>query len=332
MLSNAIQRSWYEPNLLTWLLLPISYFYRLVVWLRQKAYSIGILKTHRLSVPVIVVGNITVGGTGKTPLVIWLCQYLKNVGWKPGVVSRGYGGRSSSWPQIVSETNDPYLVGDEPVLIAQRTQCPVSVAPERVVAARRLLGEFECDVIVSDDGLQHLTLNRDIEIAVIDGERRLGNEHCLPAGPLREPIKRLNTVDLKVTNGKAQDIEYEMLLEMSTAINLLDEGVYKSLDEFKNKPIHAVAGIGNPNRFFTQLKKNGLDILPHPFPDHHAYTADDLRFNDAYPVLMTEKDAVKCKAFASKDHWYVPVDAIISERFEAQIKHRLANIQPEINV
>jgi len=326
MLSNAIQRSWYESNFLTWLLLPISYFYRLVVWLRQTAYLIGILKTHRLSVPVIVVGNITVGGTGKTPLVIWLCEYLKKSGWSPGVVSRGYGGESTSWPQNVNQASDPRLVGDEPVLIAQRTQCPVSVGPDRVMAARRLLDEYECDIIISDDGLQHLALDRDVEILVIDGERRFGNEHCLPAGPLREPIKRLNTVDIKVVNGGTKDNECKMTLKMSEAVNVPDETNRKVLSGFGNNSVHAVAGIGNPERFFTQLRQSGLDIVPHPFPDHHTFVEKDLVFNDELPVLMTEKDAVKCKSFASKNYWYVPVEAMMSELFESELSKQVVNL------
>ncbi len=325
-LSNAIQRSWYEPSLLTWLLLPVSYLYRLLVWLRQKAYAAGLLKTQRLPIPVIVVGNITVGGTGKTPLVIWLCEYLKKMGWKPGVVSRGYGGKSGS-SQLVNEASDPYLVGDEPVLIARCTRCPVSVGRDRVATAQKLLDKFSCDIIVSDDGLQHLALGRDIEIAVIDGERRFGNKLCLPSGPLREPVSRLNTVDMKVTNGKALENEHEMTLLMSDAVNLVDHSNRKALDEFRDKSIHAIAGIGNPDRFFFQLRRKELNILPHPFPDHHNFTKTDLDFNDNLPVLMTEKDAVKCSAFASENHWYVPVDAVMSEGFESKFSGRVADLR-----
>ncbi len=331
MLSNAIQRSWYDPNILTWFLLPLSYVYRCLVWLRNKACKVGIFRTYHLCVPIIVVGNITVGGTGKTPLVIWLCEYLKKTGWKPGVIGRGYRGQSESWPQVVTDKSNPNLVGDEAVLVARRTQCPVCVGPRRVAAAQRLLDEYPCNIIISDDGLQHLALERDIEIAVIDGERRFGNGYCLPAGPLRESIERLNNVDLKVTNGVAQDEEFGMDLVMLDPVNLQDESMRKSFTEFGSTPVHAVSGIGHPQRFFKQLDEAGLNIIAHSFPDHHTYVLDDLRFNDDHPVLMTEKDTVKCKAFASKEHWYVPVNAKLDERFEKEIEQRLAGFKPVNN-
>lgn len=304
---------WYRTTPLTLLLLPLSWIFCAAVALRRFAYSHGWLKTHRVPVPVIVVGNITVGGTGKTPLVIWLVEYLQRHGCRPGVISRGYGGKAQAWPHDVTPDSDPYEVGDEPVLIARRTRCPVVVGPKRVMAAQTLLAHYDCDVILSDDGLQHYALERDIEIAVIDGERRHGNRQCLPAGPLREPPQRLREVDIVVANGSGRPGEYVMNLTGDQCRNLLDERLQLPLSGFRDKSVHAVAGIGYPERFFNFLRKHELSITAHRFPDHHRYRAEELDFNDASPVLMTEKDAVKCRFIAAAHHWYIPVDAKIAE-------------------
>ncbi|MEJ2653110.1 MAG: tetraacyldisaccharide 4'-kinase [Gammaproteobacteria bacterium] len=290
---------WYGSHPLSILLLPLSGVFGLLVSLRRFAYETGMLRRHKLPVPVIVIGNITVGGTGKTPLVIWLVESLRGAGYRPGVVSRGYGGDTARMPQLVTADSDPVAVGDEPVLIAQRAACPVAVAPRRVMAARALIADHDCNVIVSDDGLQHYALERDMEIAVIDGERRLGNGHYLPAGPLREQATRLRRVDIMVVNGKALPGE-----------------------------CHAVAGIGNPARFFDQLRGQGLKVVEHPFPDHHRFRAADLRFGDDLPVVMTEKDAVKCRAFAAPNHWYVPVSARFDADCQRRLQHLLAKIKP----
>ncbi len=273
--------------------------------------------------PVIVVGNISVGGTGKTPLVIWLATVLEDNGYRPGVISRGYGGRASVWPQLVTSDSDPALVGDEPILIARRTRCPIAVAPRRNAAARALLEAHGCDVLISDDGLQHYGLLRDIEIAVIAGERGLGNGWCLPAGPLREPPSRLREVDFVVTQGRVLDGSLVMRLHGEQALNLLDPCVVQPLEAFAGRRIHAVAGIGNPKRFFDDLARIGLELNAHPFPDHHRFTAADLEFGDEHPVLMTEKDAVKCRAFAKAHHWYVPVTAQPDERLAQGLLARL---------
>lgn len=319
----SIEKYWYEPNAISVLLLPLAWLFCSVVILRRFFYRSKIFKAEKLPVPVIVVGNITVGGTGKTPLVAAIIDHLKSRGFQPGIVSRGYGGKALSWPQAVDETSDPDQVGDEAVLLAQRCCCPVSVGPDRPQAARALLDNHHCDVIVSDDGLQHYALHRDIEVVVIDGARRFGNGRCLPAGPLREPAQRMLEADYVVTNGTAADNEFQMTLRMQAARNLKNPRINKPLDEFAGNRVHAVAGIGNPNRFFTQLKGMGLRIIEHSFKDHYRYTADDIRYNDGLPVLMTEKDAVKCRAFAQDFHWYVPVTSQTDKFFLQNMTERL---------
>ena len=298
-----LEQVWYERSPLVWPLLPLSALYCAVVGLRRWAYHLGLKKIQRLPVPVIVVGNLTAGGTGKTPLVGWLAQFLKQQGYRPGLVARGYGGTARHWPQQVRADSDPATVGDEPVLLAQTTGCPMAVAPDRVAAARALLAHSECDLILSDDGLQHYALGRDIEIAVVDGVRRLGNRFCLPAGPLREPASRLEQVDMVVSNGLAGRNEYGMQVQAGDAMNLLT-GERRPLRSFRAEPVHAMAGIGRPERFFDDLRREGLSIDAHAFPDHHAYRVEDLAFADR-ALLMTEKDAVKCRRFARVNYWVV---------------------------
>ncbi len=315
---------WYKDPFIGVFLMPLGFLFSDIVKFRKFLYRFGLLKTHTLPVPVIVIGNITVGGTGKTPLLIWLAQLLKEQGFKPGIISRGYGGQAEHWPQWVEQNSTAAQVGDEALLIARQTACPMAVGPLRVEAARLLLRHADCDVILSDDGLQHYALNRDIEIAVIDGERRFGNSYCLPAGPLREPIERLQSVDLIVVNGeKSEDNEYTMHMTGTIAINLLT-GQHKPLLEFKALRCHALAGIGNPERFFKLLEMAGLTCQTHSFPDHYKFQAADIsfpRFNQEMPepVFMTEKDAVKCMAFADSAHWYVPVTANLETGFSGQL-------------
>jgi tetraacyldisaccharide 4'-kinase len=313
---------WYNSSPVSIFLLPLSWLFCAVAILRRWSYGMGLLKVHRLPVPVVVVGNISVGGTGKTPLVAWLVAYLKQQGYRPGIVSRGYGGGANHWPQQVRPDSDPRMVGDEAILLARRSNCPMSVGPDRVAAANALLEYTDCDFIVSDDGMQHYALGRDMEIAVVDGVRRFGNGHCLPAGPLREPQSRLKTVDMVITNGVAGVREYSMKLEPDMLWNLPSPQVHKPLSAFRGKTVHAVAGIGNPQRFFTQLGESGIDVIEHPFPDHHPFKAADIQFDDGLPVLMTEKDAVKCFDFAQERHWCVPVQAQIDDRF-IQVFERL---------
>ena len=321
----AIDKYWYEPNPLSFILLPLSWLFCALVVIRRFLYRIGILKTHKLPVPVIVVGNITVGGTGKTPLVVSVIEHLRQQGFKPGIVSRGYGGNAPSWPQTVTENSDPAQVGDEAVLLAQRCKCPVSVGPDRPQAARALLERHDCDVIISDDGLQHYALHRDIEVVVIDGARRFGNHHCLPAGPLREPVSRLKSVSFVVANGTAGNNEIAMQLCMQAAHNLMEQQNVSELNAFVDKPVHAVAGIGNPQRFFTQLKSLGIEPIEHAFADHYAYSLQDIDFKDDLPVLMTEKDAVKCRHFAQASHWYIPVTAVTNKNFLQNLTEQLRN-------
>ena len=308
-LSRWLVDIWYKDPFIGVWLMPLGFLFSDFVKFRKFLYRIGVLKKHTLPVPVIVIGNITVGGTGKTPLIIWLAELLKNEGFKPGIISRGYGGQAEVWPQWVDVHCTAEHVGDEALLIAKQTGCPMAVSPIRADAARLLLDQSDCNVILSDDGLQHYALNRDIEIAVIDGERRFGNGYCLPAGPLREPIERLQSVDFIVVNGeKSEDNEFSMKITGNTAVNLVT-GEHKPLQDFNAVACHALAGIGNPERFFKLLESAGVTCKNHSFPDHYKFRQRDISFPDSEPVLMTEKDAVKCMAFAGEQHWFIPVKA-----------------------
>jgi tetraacyldisaccharide 4'-kinase len=219
------------------------------------------------------------------------------------------------------------MVGDEPVLLAQRTDCPVGAGPDRVAAVAALVAHSGCDVVISDDGLQHLALVRDVEIAVLDGERRLGNRRCLPAGPLREPAGRLKSVDFVVTNGRAQNGEVEMRICLGDAASLRDPALRRPLEAFRGRPVHAVCGIGHPTRFFDQLEAAGLEIIRHAFPDHHNFLPNEIVFEDGNAVLMTEKDAVKCARIASEGQWYVPVDAVLPDSFSKALVEMLERLR-----
>lgn len=317
--AKILNEVWYKDHFVGTWLMPFSFIFTDVVKFRRWMYKKGYKTVEKLPVPVIIVGNITLGGTGKTPLVIYLAQQLKEQGYKPGVISRGYGGQSEAWPLKVTADSDALQVGDEPLLIAQQVGCPVAVGPVRADAARLLLENEACDVIISDDGLQHYALYRDIEIVVIDGIRRFGNNFCLPSGPLREPQERIQEVDFVICNGgEAEENEIPMQLEGAYAINMQTQE-RKALIEFKDLSCHAMAGIGNPQRFFNLLKQYRLDCETHSFPDHYAYTAKDIRYKDAEAILMTEKDAVKCRVFASEQHWFVPVQATVASGFIEQL-------------
>lgn len=320
--SQHLQDAWYGRTGLTQVLRPLSWLFVAIATLRRFGYQIRILKQTKLSVPVIIVGNLTVGGTGKTPLVIWIANYLKQTGYKPGIISRGYGGLARHWPQQVRPDADPTMVGDEAVVISRRTQCPMAVGPDRVAAGEALLKYADVDVIISDDGLQHYHLDRDIEIMVIDGIRRFGNGYCLPAGPLREPPSRKNDVDMIITNGIAAQGEYPMKYRGGHLINM-QNAQHAELTEFKDKAITAIAGIGNPDRFFNYLRKTGLRITTISFPDHFHYQADSLPLDDDQIVIMTEKDAVKCQRFARPGWWYLPVDVELPEEFGLSLVSKL---------
>lgn len=314
-MAKFLNEVWYKDHFVGTWLMPFSFVFTDVAKFRRWMYKKGYKPVEKLSVPVIIVGNITLGGTGKTPLVIYLAQQLKQQGFKPGVISRGYGGQSETWPQQVTAESDAQQIGDEPLLIAQQAGCPVAVGPVRADSARLLLENEACDVIISDDGLQHYALHRDIEIVVIDGVRRFGNNFCLPSGPLREPQERIQEVDFVICNGgEPEENEILMQLEGAYAINMQTQE-RKPLVEFKELSCQAMAGIGNPQRFFDLLKQYGLECQTDSFPDHYAYTEKDIRYQGVQAVLMTEKDAVKCLSFASEQHWFVPVQAKLDSSF-----------------
>jgi tetraacyldisaccharide 4'-kinase len=317
---------YYRQHSWLYFLTPLAFLYRIIIAIRKRLYQKEFFTRTKVSVPVIIVGNITLGGTGKTPLVIALVEFLQNKGFSPGIVSRGYGGKAKNYPCLVTEQSAPHLVGDEPLLIYLRTRCPVVVDPNRVQAAQYVLKNFPCNIIISDDGLQHYALERDIEIAVIDGERRLGNGFCLPAGPLREPKQRLEEVSFIVCNGKARVDEFPMQLKPGCLHNAKTSQTI-AVNDFPSKKIHAVAGIGNPQRFFQLLRELNFTVIEHAFSDHYRFSSADLRFAEDLPIIMTEKDAVKCQAFADSNYWYLPVTAELTEEFKALLLIRLAAVQ-----
>lgn len=302
-----LNRIWYGDSKLRYVLWPLSLIYRFVAYIKHIT-----TKATRFDVPVIVVGNMSVGGTGKTPVCIAICEQLKEQGLCVGLVSRGYGGNAKTWPQTVTIDSDPSQVGDEPLLLVQRTGCPMVVAPDRVVAVKQLLKEFNCNVVVSDDGLQHYRLYRDLEIAVIDEIRGLGNGMCLPAGPLREPASRLKSVDIVI---KQRELKVEKIY------NLVDPNML--LPDLKDKKITAIAGIGHPQRFFDLLIQQGIYCQTIAFADHYAFRSEDITSIDADLILMTEKDAVKCKAFHDRRCYAV----MISVRLGKQLIDVLTRIR-----
>lgn len=327
-LSKTLQAGWLEPNWLTYFLLPFTLLYRLLMAIRYKLYTSGVFGVYKSPVPVLVVGNISVGGTGKTPLTMKIVNLAKEMGFKPGVISRGYGGQNMEWPQLVSSNSSPYYLGDEPVLISKSTACPVAVGPKRGDVIDLLLNKHNCDLIISDDGLQHYALDRDIELAVYDSQRRHLNRFCLPSGPLREPESRLKTVDLVMKHVSPESNEFES--ENSAQFKLMPEGISPlnessqlQLVSHSGQKVHAVAGIGHPSRFFKQLAQLGFDVIEHPFSDHHHYESSDFEFGDNYPVIMTEKDSIKCYSF-SKDNWFsFAVSAELNSFAEKSIKNLL---------
>lgn len=318
-----LQRLWYQrrPLWLFILLLPLSLLFAVVVALRRVAYRTGLLRSIRVTRPTIVIGNITVGGTGKTPFVIWLAALLQAKGLRVGIVLRGYGGTSPQWPREVDAGTSSEEVGDEAVLLATRTGAIVVAGPDRVAAAQCVV-ELGADVVVSDDGLQHYRLARDIEIAVMDEYRGLGNRLLLPAGPLREPASRLKSVDLLVRTQRASatgriaaEVAARQVVVKAQLADVvsLTTGERRTLEAFRGGPVHALAGIGNPAAFFSALVGAGLTVDARALPDHAALTHDDIRFADDAPVLMTEKDAVKCRTIADERHWAVRLETQMSE-------------------
>ncbi|MBI4356745.1 MAG: tetraacyldisaccharide 4'-kinase [Gammaproteobacteria bacterium] len=288
--------AWYKGDPLLFFLLPVAWLYRFYMHVRKAWLQRG--SNLPPPVPIIVVGNITLGGTGKTPLVIWLTQQLTHLGFSVGIVNRGYGGNlksASYW--AVKSGDDPKTVGDEALLLSNKTGCPVYVGADRQEVTKKLVQETGSEIVISDDGLQHYRLPRTLEIAVMDGNLGLGNQRCLPAGPLREPPSRLKEVDFIITQGEPAVSQGFVLKQTPKYFIDLKGGEKKPLHAFAGTTVHAVAGIAHPDRFFRALKDLGIEVIPHPFPDHNAYRARDLAFEGSYPIIMTEKDAVKCHYF-----------------------------------
>lgn len=321
---DLILRAWQDKNLLFYLvLIPLSWLFAIIIALRRFLYRVGLLRSYALPVPVIVVGNINMGGSGKTPVVIWLVNQLKAHGYHPGVISRGYGAKVTQ-PTSVQADSLPSEVGDEPVLIAQKTGCPVYVSADRVEAGKYLLKQHPaCDIIISDDGLQHNRLQRQIEIAVVDQQTQQ-NQHLIPAGPLRESHARLASVDAVILNGNVNVKDgYSMELVSGDFYSLLNPDLKQSVSYFKDKQVAAMAGIGKPERFFQQLQSLGLKFSQCPFNDHQAFTRQDLSTIESDALIMTEKDAVKCHTFAEAHHWVLPVEAKIDGRLLPMLLSKL---------
>jgi len=320
-----LNQIWYEGEPVPWWLRALVPVYKagnqLDKWwkLRQRPDDLG-------SVFIIVVGNITVGGSGKTPLVIRLCNLLRQAGFKPGVISRGYG-RKERDLRLASPASDPGVVGDEPLLIAQRAGVPVIVSPDRCEAARTLLKK-QVNVIISEDGLQHYRLPRNLEICVIDGTRGFGNGLQIPAGPLREPVARLAAFDDIIVNGETDVLPDGMpmtpMVLVAGLLRSMDSGQSWRLAQFAGCKANAVAGIGNPGRFFDLLRHARIKVIEHVFPDHHVFSANDFANMDAsLPILMTEKDAVKCKSLGLKNAWCLSVDAVLPSEWERDLVRRV---------
>ena len=322
-----INRIWYERSFISLFLLPLSVLFWFAITLRKTIYFTIPSLRQKFSVPIIVVGNITVGGTGKTPMVIYLCEELAKLGIKPGVASRGYGADINSTISIRAD-HRAKQVGDEPMMIFARTNQPVVVGPDRKDVIGELIKEHQCNVVICDDGLQDYRFVHDIEILMVDGDRQFGNGWLLPAGPLRERIKRASDCDFKVvTATECLEISGDtMKFDVQELVNLREHKRRVSVRSFVSQTVHAVAGIANPERFFALLRSHGLNIIEHAFPDHAVYTANDLEFADQYPVLMTEKDAVKCMGFGLSNVWYLPVRAKLPESFIPRIENLLRGL------
>lgn len=338
---RSLEESWYRGDGWLVVLWPLSLLFRLLAWLR-RIYHSSVAKTNTTPLPVVVVGNITVGGTGKTPFIIGLGKALQRAGLRPGVISRGYLGKAPHYPYWVEADSPVEEVGDEALLIARTLGCPMVVDPDRVQALQELSSNRQCDVVLSDDGLQHYALPRDLEIVVVDGERLFGNRWCLPAGPLREPVSRLDSVSFVVVNGSAKEVNsipgshkvYQMELKPAYLVNLLS-GEKKP---FRGAPfnigtnVHAVTGIGNPNRFFNLLSTLPYEITRHDFPDHHPFSEKDfkaLEIDERQPIVMTEKDAVKCEPFAAANFWYLTVEVDLPEELVGKLIAEMVNLMKQ---
>lgn len=328
--TDRLLDAWYNGHPALVLLRPLECLYRRVVNRKRARFLAGQGDIYKAPVPVVVVGNITVGGTGKTPLILWMIDHCRARGLRVGVVSRGYGAKPPSLPWRVRPQQAAEHAGDEPLLIVNRTGVPLMIDPDRSQAVRALLAEQPLDLILSDDGLQHYRLNRDLELVLIDAVRGLGNRRCLPAGPLREPVERLRSVDALLYNGASADREdgFGFQLKPSALVNLVT-GERQPVDHFpRGQQFHAVAGIGNPQRFFNTLEGLHWRPVPHAFADHAVFSAQALSFTPALPLVMTEKDAVKCASFAAPDWWYLTVEAVPSPAFVSWFDSQLTRLLP----
>jgi len=329
-LSDRLLHAWYAGHPALALLRPLESLYRRVVQGKRERFLAGQGDIYKAPVPVFVVGNITVGGTGKTPLILWMIEHCRKQGLRVGVVSRGYGAKPPSLPWRVTAEQSASQAGDEPLLIVQRSGVPMMIDPDRSRAVKALLDSEPLDLILSDDGLQHYRLARDLELVLIDAARGLGNRRCLPAGPLREPVERLESVDALLYNGASADRDdgYAFQLKPSALVNLRS-GERKPVDFFApGQTLHAVAGIGNPQRFFNTLEGLHWRPIAHAFADHAVFSAQSLTFTPALPLVMTEKDAVKCRPFAGDDWWYLAVDAVPSDAFVSWFDSQLLRLLP----
>ncbi|SDS56269.1 lipid-A-disaccharide kinase [Pseudomonas sp. Z003-0.4C(8344-21)] len=330
-LSDRLLAAWYAGHPALTLLRPLEMLYRRVVVNKRQRFLDGEGTIYQPPVPLIVVGNITVGGTGKTPMILWLIEHCRQRGLRVGVVSRGYGAKPAQLPWRVEADQTADIAGDEPLLIVQRTGVPLMIDPDRSAAVKALLASEPLDLILSDDGMQHYRLGRDLELVLIDAARGLGNQRCLPAGPLREPVERLQSVDGVLYNGASEDRKDGFAFRLQpTALVNLRSGERQPLEHFApGQAVHAVAGIGNPQRFFNTLEALDWRAIPHAFADHAEYSVQALNFTPSLPLVMTEKDAVKCRAFAAADWWYLAVDALPSPAFVAWFDTQLMRLLPD---
>ncbi|MCV6609497.1 MAG: tetraacyldisaccharide 4'-kinase [Amphritea sp.] len=335
----SLEQTWYKRSPWLKLLRPAECLFRAIATRRRRQYQNGDKPVWNAPVPVIVVGNISVGGTGKSPLVIWLIEQLRRQGYNPGVVSRGYGAKPPQFPFAVTADSDVTQAGDEPLMIVRRTGVPMVIDPDRPAAARYLLEQSQCDLIISDDGLQHYALGRAIEIAVVDGQRGFGNRRCLPEGPLREPVERLAEVDFIVVNrtdeqsaelGLSPEMQadtFSMIL-VPAGFQSLEDGRVVPVSEWSQGPmLNAVAAIGNPERFYRTLRSLGFTLSSRSFPDHHQFVAADLDFSGDSALVMTEKDAVKCDHIQLDNAWFLQVAAQPDDGLEQRLVDRLQSLR-----
>ena len=323
-----LEKSWYKKSSWLWLLWPLSLLTKVISRRRLNKFFEGTSRSWKPEIPVIIVGNIVVGGTGKTPFVIWLSKKLKELGYNPGVISRGYGGRAKKYPLVMDDATRARISGDEPRLIFQNAKVPVYVSPNRVEAAKQMIEESDCNIIISDDGLQHYELGRDVEIVIFDGNRGVGNKLCLPAGPLRESLDRIDSVDFIVSSNVsllAEGITENAIMKYKPIewMRLFDQKIVSLHSWPLGKAVHGIAGIGNPSKFFTTLRELNFKVIEHSFPDHYQFAEDDLKFSDNLPIIMTEKDAARCHKIDQKNIWVLKIEADLPEEFINQIMNKV---------